>query len=1005
MFREGKGKKVLKGLVALAETRVASGFDIDQNNNREKKSSIDSVTQNNETDEENIFLDQPLGVGKKWCTEDESCIVTILHQKGNWLDASLRGPRGTVLFTKEKGDLQGFLAKGGYSLVEEVGAKSDSTKAQASKESAADKANDDKDKQGQGLSLAGTSEGAVDLQQETEKPEPAVSTAKARVEKGGRTAFDRQIVLMKRELKKFEASSKQFDKIATSEQKENRAKEIEVLKRGIEDAEKKKAEWLAKEKARLEKKAESQKLVEKVKIVKPQETKVSEVVAGEENKLETVVSTGVPIAEVVEQTQEMDQQDKEVKKRTRKRKAETLSAEKVPQNGGKKNGGPAPASGFTPDEEAEQRLRAQRRAARAKEVKTVKSQEVKAPEVVADGENKPEVEKPKTEQLDLPMETPPVEKWGVSEEKLKEKPKGETLLDKIHRLNEEVAEARVKYVQEDYENTKTWKKLFSMFRIKEDVEKGEWRAEYEVKTLELQKAELEMVEAGEKDKQRDTRKEMSGLLHYYKLDERMDLINERTQYRAKNLTFWGRIGDTFGALGRGYNRIPTKYKLALSGVLIGASVATGGVLGATAYAVMMTRKAAASAGLAVGAEAGLEKLGERRRAKQTGEEIEQQMLGLDGTTNEAFSGLEEILKKDILSLDSKLQHEKRAKTYRKLAATTLGVAVGSGWLSQIIMDKLGGREAWEWAKEHFIGAELASEDLTLPERPKVSSALPEAADVKTDLIKDFVNQDIVVEKGDSVWKISERLADNLGLDGAERTHFIDALKDKFGDVQLQAGEHINFSEHGINDDFVKHAIEDSNAILPEQLERISQNNLRLTAFAEANPNVRLTDEMTKNILEGKTGIVAEQASNEFRFGQPVDLEYQPIPGGISPEDIVLEYGARADGWYDQIFKVENVQPGDRILGRDVVESLKIRDVLHDAQLFQQGASGGYTTGLSRQEIANFAKFDMNVSNGKSILFDRAGFFRNNPNATVLDYLKKVASLTRRGQKIGSFTAL
>jgi hypothetical protein len=425
----------------------------------------------------------------------------------------------------------------------------------------------------------------------------------------------------------------------------------------------------------------------------------------------------------------------------------------------------------------------------------------------------------------------------------------------------------------------------------------------------------------------------------------------------------------------------------------------------------IARRWAAGAGTAVGTEAFLEKWGENRHTKKTEKEIEQQMSGLEGTlTDKAFSNLEKMLEQDVLSLDSKLQHEKRAKTYRKLAATTLGVAVGFGWLAQIIMDKLGGREALEWAKEHFIGSAPISEDLTLPGRTGMPSVSPDAVQIKTNFIHDFINKDITVEKGDSVWKISGRLADNLGLDGAERTHFIDALKDKFGDVQLKAGEHINFSSHGINDDFVKHALDQSRALTPEQAEHILANNTKLEAFAEVNPNVRLTDEITKNILEGKTPKVSDlqsfgaqaQTVSEFRFGPQTNIEYQPAPEGVSPEDIASGYGARADGWYNQIFKVENVSFGDRVLGRDVVESLKIRDVLHDANLFRQGAETGYVTGLSRQEIANFAKFDINASDGKSILFDRAGFLRNNPNATILDYLKKIASLTRRGQRIGSY---
>lgn len=923
-------------------------------------------------------------------------------------------------------------------------------------------------------------EAVMEQQSREQAPEVFVTTGiktEGQAETKKRTAIDEQIAFMKLRLKDIESYSKIFDKKSNPEQKAEREKLIEELKSGIIKAERAKARLEATEEER--KKVANQARVKQdklsVKVNPPKQAldgQINQIQKSSSTSKESVdqyaenlvkgvfgddvferenvvsevapISVDIPIEQVLTgEKKQDDQQDKKAKQEIRKKGGATTKKEKPKSNNGAKVD-----SGLMLDEEAEQRLRVQRRMARAREatfgkqesvvlskpseVNPVVEPKVEMPAAEPQAEVSRQAEaKQEAEQLNLKLEIPLVEKWGVSEEKLKEEQRGEKLFDKIHRLNEEVAEARTKYVQEDYENTKTWKKLFSMFRIKEDVEKGEWRAEYETKTLELQKAELEMVEAGEKDRQRDTRKEMSGLLRYYKLNERMDLINERTQYRAKNLTFGEKLGDSIGSFGRWYNGISFKNKMIIAGALGGAALAApvvGGALGATVYAAMAARRWLAGAGLAVSAEAGLEKLGEKRRAKQTGEEIEQQMSNLTGTTNEAFYNLEEILKKDVLSLDSKLQHEKRAKTYRKLAATTLGVAVGSGWLSQIIMDKLGGKEALEWAKESLGFGESVPEDLSLPSSPitaevAAGTTARAAAEVQDNFINQFVNQDIVVEKGDSVWKISERLADQFNFDDTQRTHFIDAMKDKFGDVQLQAGEHINFSEHGIDEDFVKHTFEDSNAISPEQSAQILENNTRLSAFAEANPNVRLTDELTKNILEGKTPKVSDLRSfpppasvvdlhegaqahtaSEFRFGPQVDIEHQPVPEGASPEDIASEYGVRADGWYDQIFKVENVQFGDRVLGRDIIESLKLRDVIRDGQLFKQGAADGYITGLSQQEISNFLKFDENVSKSH-VIFDRLAFWRGNPNATVLDYLKKIASLTRQGQRIGPYTSL
>jgi hypothetical protein len=172
-------------------------------------------------------------------------------------------------------------------------------------------------------------------------------------------------------------------------------------------------------------------------------------------------------------------------------------------------------------------------------------------------------------------------------------------------------------VKEDFENTTAWKKISSLFRIAKDEKKGEWRTLYEEKITELQKAEVEMTQGdmtgeGTALSEKDTREGMSKLLRYYKLDEQMNLINERTQYRAEHLKFSEKVMDAFGTLGRAYNRLSFTQKIMLTGALAGialAASAAGGAAGVVA-GLMTLKRVAASAGIAMGTEAFLEHRGE-----------------------------------------------------------------------------------------------------------------------------------------------------------------------------------------------------------------------------------------------------------------------------------------------------------------------------------------------------------------------------------------------------------
>lgn len=424
---------------------------------------------------------------------------------------------------------------------------------------------------------------------------------------------------------------------------------------------------------------------------------------------------------------------------------------------------------------------------------------------------------------------------------------------KIDDLRILVGEFRSAYVKEDIERTTTWKKLRSILGIERDKKKGEYQIAYEEALQNLRDAEMEALRNEVSPNQEQQRGKAEQLLRYYKLDEAVNLIGERTQYKAENQSFPEKIIDSLGALGRAYNRIPLKQKLLIAGALAGVTIATalsggsGTALGAMTF-VSVIRKVASGAGTAVGTEALLESFGERGRITKAEKEIQEQLETLPN-----LDALSAFLEKDIASLNGKLQNEKRAKTWRKMGAVGVGWLVGSGWLTQVAMDHFGGNEAVDWTKSHIVdalhGSEVHPVNIPIPAEPNPFIPIETQPIVKPDMISDMIGQDYVVQKGDSVWKIAGRVADTMKLEGAEKTHFIDALKDQYGDVRLKAGETINFSDHGINKEFVEGALANTKVLSPEQLASIASHDVKIAEYITGHPNVTLTDAKVDEILQ------------------------------------------------------------------------------------------------------------------------------------------------------------
>lgn len=509
---------------------------------------------------------------------------------------------------------------------------------------------------------------------------------------------------------------------------------------------------------------------------------------------------------------------------------------------------------------------------------------------------------------------------------------GETLYQKINRLNEEVTDLRRRYVQEDGDQTSLRKKLASFLRVRTDFSQGEWRKLYEEKIIELQQAEVammqgEMDETGKRLSRVQTKEGMERLLRYYKLDEHLNLIEERTRYQAEHKDFPVMILDSLGALGRRYNALSFKQKMmltaALAGVAGGAALAGGAVTGA-ATALMWLKRGAAGAGVAVGMEAIWEKKAKDKRGAQAGEEVDRQLAGLSGSMSEPdFSGLSALLEADARAGDAALQQEKRASTLRKAGAITVGGLVGGSTLlsgfdeTSVVQESADGREAVMTPAEEGSGG--ARENLTTssaavqtPPSLDITHGLPFG--LTTDLSEspgegmvydpgsggtlsesakfpeglNGLREAHTVQPGESVWRILEARA--AGLEGAQKTYFIDALKDRLGELSPQEvremgittgsldklipGETIDFSKH-LTPDVVQTAWEEAHAVAQEP----SASSLASSESASLMPSPGVPERLSDSAVAPATpDSIAESAGSASPDAPSPEAEVEAMDG-------------------------------------------------------------------------------------------------------------------------------
>ncbi len=272
-----------------------------------------------------------------------------------------------------------------------------------------------------------------------------------------------------------------------------------------------------------------------------------------------------------------------------------------------------------------------------------------------------------------------------------------TLKEHIENLKTEVAEMRFRYAEMDYKKKSWTGRLSTFFRRNLENEKDEdteyWQTLYKNTLTQLQETELEQIKrsgvTGDALK-----KEMAGLLQYYKLDENLELFKARTQARLeikKEDKKWPeRVVDGMENIGRWYNKQSKTKKIAFAVVCFGSATGlgfAGGVAGAAAAGVIVgARRGLTGLGTAVTLDTVGEQLGTWLTKRGAGKEINKQLESLtqeevDSTVNEGVEAylqkMDAFLKQDIESIEAKFQKQKSHARYRKIGAFGAGIGLSA----------------------------------------------------------------------------------------------------------------------------------------------------------------------------------------------------------------------------------------------------------------------------------------------------------------------------------------
>ena len=456
---------------------------------------------------------------------------------------------------------------------------------------------------------------------------------------------------------------------------------------------------------------------------------------------------------------------------------------------------------------------------------------------------------------------------------------------------ERVEETRKAYLEIDYKKKTGYKRLAGFFgnilkfgpdkNYERDEEVAHLRAIYDNALFDYKNAVLDKAKAGNA-----SNKEMADIVKFFDVEANLNLRDVHDQVKIENQegSRSGFIREHSKEIIERYKKMPLIKKIAIGAAFgfagMGAVYTGAAMAGVIGGAVALRR---IFLGMVTGTSVALtaEKITRRRAEKKIDRGAKRLAEKLESLSeDEKLKYLEKKISGTIKDEDNSLNKIKN-KNLRNLGLGVLAGTLASNY--HLLGDKISGlfgvsevaEKTGETAGEWKAGGldydrfrEIILGDKNFAETVGAEEGLEASAETSGSFAE-------TAGPGDSVWKMAERqLEQHFGekftsLEGSEKTHIIDAIKDRvaanpaaFGLQnidQISVGQEIDFSDIMKDSAEMDALLEKGSNLSDEALESISENNETIRSWAENHPGESLTSEKVEEILGAKTEAAAEQA--------------------------------------------------------------------------------------------------------------------------------------------------
>lgn len=446
-----------------------------------------------------------------------------------------------------------------------------------------------------------------------------------------------------------------------------------------------------------------------------------------------------------------------------------------------------------------------------------------------------------------------------------------------------VEEARKNYLEIDYKKKTGLKRLSRFFggilktgsdkNYEKDEEVAHLQAIYENALFDYKTAVLDDAKS-----KKLSNKELGDVVKLFDTETKLNLSEGHDNVKFENqdhrVLNWAKQGVDW------YKKQPLIKKMAIGAAFglatmgsVYAGAATMAIVGGAVALRRVFMGMVTGTTVALGAEA----LTKRRTGKRINKDTAKFTAGLEKLSyEEKLKRVEESLKGKIKAEDSNMKSIKN-KNLRNLGLGVLaGTLVGS---SSLIWEKLSGL---------FGGSASVVENVGTPKGGGLgydefkSNILGQQQPGGVRVPDEWLDQGAgnfveTAKPGDSVWKMAERqLEQHFGekftsLEGPEKTHIIDAIKDRVAENpqafglqnidQVAAGQQIDFSSIVQNNPNLDNIFETGGNLSDEAYDSISGNNEAVRSWVENHPGEKLTSAKVEDIITGKTSMASEQAGN------------------------------------------------------------------------------------------------------------------------------------------------